>query len=72
MSQTIQKVKNRKNSSYQGPEPISSDQHMEGDYKMICIHQRNKREVRFLTGSRLVWDGAQLQGKKEKEKKNFF
>lgn len=54
MSQTIQKVKNRKNSSYQRPELISSDLHMEDNYRIICLHERNKRGVKFLTSSRLV------------------
>lgn len=70
--ESIQKVKKRKNSSYQRPEPISSDQHMEDNYKKICIHKRNKRGVRFVRSSRLVWDGAQLQGRKQKKKINYF
>lgn len=65
---TIQKVKNRKNRSYETPEPIFSDQHKEYNYKMVCVHERNKREVQFLTSSQLVWDDAQLQEKRRKKK----
>lgn len=65
---TIQKVKTRKNRSYETPEPIFSDQHKKDNYKMICIHERNKREVQFLTSSQLVWDDAQLQEKRRKKK----
>lgn len=36
---------------------------------MTCIHERNKREVWFLTSSQVVWDDAQLQ---EKIRKNKF
>lgn len=51
---------------------MSSDQHMEDNYKMVCIHERNKRRVRFLTSSRLVWDVAQLQeGKQDEVKKEM-
>lgn len=35
---------------------------------MTSIHERNKREVWFLTSSQLVWDDAQLQEKIRKKK----
>lgn len=39
---------------------------------MTCIHERNKREVWFLTSSQLVWDDAQLQEKIRKKKFKKF
>lgn len=64
-----QRVKTRKDKSYETPESIFSDQHKKNNYKIICIHERNKREVQFLTSSQLVWDDPQLQEKRIKKKK---
>lgn len=45
MSQTIQKVSNRKNSSYQRPEPIPSHRHMEENYEINLYSQEQKESL---------------------------
>lgn len=57
---------NQEGEDYETPEPILFDQHKKDNYKIICIHERNKGEVQFLSSSQLVWDDAQLQEKRKK------
>lgn len=64
--------KNRKNSRNQRSEPICPDQHVEDNYRIICMHNRSKRGVGFLRSSRPVWDGTQLQERKQKGNNVFL